>query len=77
MMLLVEGGGALLGAFHDADLIDEAHLYMAPLLIGGGLSAFAGDGAATIEAAHRFDFARPQSLGRDFVVRGVRRRGTG
>jgi len=77
MMLMVEGGGALLGAFHDADAIDELHLYFAPLLLGGGVSAFAGSGVQRVVDARRFDFARPAPIGRDFVVRGVRRRGTG
>lgn len=34
--LLVEGGGQILGAFHDAGLLDETHVYIAPKLIGGG-----------------------------------------
>lgn len=33
--LLVEGGGQILGAFHDAELLDEVHAYIAPKLIGG------------------------------------------
>ena len=33
--LLVEGGGRTLGAFHDAGLADEYHVYIASLLIGG------------------------------------------
>ena len=33
--VLVEGGGRVLGAFHDAQLADEYHIYVAPILIGG------------------------------------------
>lgn len=33
--LLVEGGGDTLGAFFDADLVDECHVFVAPKLIGG------------------------------------------
>lgn len=33
--LLVEGGGAVLGAFFDAQLVDETHVYVAPKVIGG------------------------------------------
>lgn len=72
--LMVEGGGALLGAFLDADLIDEVQLYIAPILIGGGRNAFEGEGAAGIADAQGFSFSPPEPLGRDFVVRGVRTR---
>ena len=33
--VLIEGGGRTLGAFHDANLADEYHIYVAPILIGG------------------------------------------
>ncbi|MFM8217739.1 MAG: bifunctional diaminohydroxyphosphoribosylaminopyrimidine deaminase/5-amino-6-(5-phosphoribosylamino)uracil reductase RibD, partial [Planctomycetaceae bacterium] len=33
--VLVEGGGAVLGALHDQDLIDEFHVFVAPRLLGG------------------------------------------
>jgi diaminohydroxyphosphoribosylaminopyrimidine deaminase/5-amino-6-(5-phosphoribosylamino)uracil reductase len=33
--LLVEGGGELLGAFFDAGLIDEVHVFVGPKLVGG------------------------------------------
>ena len=33
--LLVEGGGAVLGTFFDAQLVDETHVYVAPKVIGG------------------------------------------
>jgi diaminohydroxyphosphoribosylaminopyrimidine deaminase/5-amino-6-(5-phosphoribosylamino)uracil reductase len=33
--LLVEGGSELLGTFFDAGLIDEAHVFVAPKLLGG------------------------------------------
>ncbi|MCH8829447.1 MAG: bifunctional diaminohydroxyphosphoribosylaminopyrimidine deaminase/5-amino-6-(5-phosphoribosylamino)uracil reductase RibD [Planctomycetes bacterium] len=32
--LLIEGGGTTLGAFFDADLIDEFHVFVSPKLIG-------------------------------------------
>jgi diaminohydroxyphosphoribosylaminopyrimidine deaminase/5-amino-6-(5-phosphoribosylamino)uracil reductase len=69
--LMVEGGGALLGAFLDADLIDEVHLYVAPILIGGGRNAFEGDGFARISDAQRFRFSAPEQLGRDLIMRGA------
>ena len=33
--LLVEGGGGLLGLFHELDQIDEVHAFVAPKLLGG------------------------------------------
>jgi diaminohydroxyphosphoribosylaminopyrimidine deaminase/5-amino-6-(5-phosphoribosylamino)uracil reductase len=33
--VLVEGGGVLLGSLHDQRLIDEAHVFIAPRLLGG------------------------------------------
>ncbi|XZE55678.1 bifunctional diaminohydroxyphosphoribosylaminopyrimidine deaminase/5-amino-6-(5-phosphoribosylamino)uracil reductase RibD [Planctomycetaceae bacterium SH139] len=33
--VLVEGGGTLLGAMHDAQLIDEVHAFIAPKIVGG------------------------------------------
>lgn len=33
--VLIEGGGRVLGRFHDAGLSDEYHIYVAPILIGG------------------------------------------
>ena len=45
--VLVEGGPSLLGAFIDADLLDELCLTAAPILVGGSaVRIAAGDGAA-------------------------------
>lgn len=70
---LVEGGGETLGAFHDADLIDEIWLFLAPILIGGGRTAFDGAGAARLADARRFAFDPPRTLGADVLFRGLRR----
>jgi diaminohydroxyphosphoribosylaminopyrimidine deaminase/5-amino-6-(5-phosphoribosylamino)uracil reductase len=43
--VLIEGGGEILGAAHDENLIDKVQLYFAPLLAGGGVPAFGGRGA--------------------------------
>jgi diaminohydroxyphosphoribosylaminopyrimidine deaminase/5-amino-6-(5-phosphoribosylamino)uracil reductase len=70
---LIEGGGETLGAFHDADLIDEIWLFLAPMVIGGGRAAIEGAGAATLAEARRFTFEPPQAVGADVLFRGQRR----
>ena len=71
---LVEGGGALLGALLDADLVDEVALFLAPMVLGGGVSAFDGAGPARLVDARAFEFFAPERLGRDLYIRGVRAR---
>ena len=73
-MLMVEGGGAVLGAFFDADLIDEMELYIAPKIIGGGRPAFGGAGVERLSDAGRFLFSEPEMRGPDMMLRGVRRK---
>ena len=53
--VLVEGGGALLGAFADQNLADEIHVYVAPLLIGGrdAVSPLSGLGVETVARSPR------------------------
>ena len=72
--LMIEGGGKLLGSFFDADMLDEIHLFYAPLLIGGGRSGLDGIGVETIADASGFEFTTPEMIGRDLYLRGVRRR---
>ncbi len=71
--LMVEGGGEVLGAFFDANLIDEIELYIAPKLIGGGKAAFGGMGIKHLADAERFNFAAPEQCGPDILMRGIRR----
>ena len=54
--VLVEGGAGLLGSFRDADAIDETHVYIAPVLIGGdnALSPLGGLGISAMVEAGRF-----------------------
>lgn len=44
--LLVEGGAALLTSFLDAELLDEAYVFTAPILIGGAAPALLGNRVA-------------------------------
>lgn len=71
--VLVEGGGQVLGAFFDADLLEEIHLYIAPRLLGGGKPAFGGYGVDRLHEAERYWFDPPETLGPDTFLRGVKR----
>ena len=66
--LLLEGGPVLAGAFADAGEIDAARIFVAPLLIGGGAAALAGEGAATIEEAARALASEAETIGDDVLV---------
>jgi diaminohydroxyphosphoribosylaminopyrimidine deaminase/5-amino-6-(5-phosphoribosylamino)uracil reductase len=51
--ILIEGGAGVLGAFLDADALNEFHVFIAPKLLGGAaaLSPIGGRGAARIADA--------------------------
>ncbi len=74
--VLVEGGGKLLGSLVDAHLIDEVHVFVAPIITGGAKahSAIAGAGVEFIELAHRLNHVRIQQLGTDVYITGTIRR---
>jgi diaminohydroxyphosphoribosylaminopyrimidine deaminase / 5-amino-6-(5-phosphoribosylamino)uracil reductase len=68
--VLLEGGGDVLGQALDARLIDKVHFYLGPILTGGPVVAFAGQGVnATHNAAHlaRVSYTR---LGQTLLVTG-------
>jgi diaminohydroxyphosphoribosylaminopyrimidine deaminase/5-amino-6-(5-phosphoribosylamino)uracil reductase len=67
--ILVEGGAEVLGALVDAQAIDEAHVFIAPLLLGGGRSALAGTGPERLADALRLTDAEVQAVGNDVYVR--------
>lgn len=65
--VMVEAGPSILGSFLDHDLIDEAVVYIAPLMLGDeqAKSAAAGRVAPTLSAGRRFDLLRVRALGND------------
>lgn len=67
LQLLVEGGGAVVGAFHRAALVDDYVFYLAPAIMGGadGRAAFGGKGAATIADVTRGRFVSVKQIGDD------------
>ena len=70
--VLVEGGGGSLGAFHDAEAIDETWVFVAPKLLGGegSRSPLGGVGRsmATIDTALE---SHHESFGADLLIRSV------
>ncbi len=75
--LYVEGGAATAAAFLAADLVDELHLYTAPILIGGGRPALGALGLTNLAEAHgRWHIAERRQLGSDSFASYLRTRST-
>lgn len=70
--VLVEGGGVLLGSLFDADQIDEAHIFIAPKLIGGehAVPPLAGRGRDAISQAAQLYDAQIARSGDDLYIHG-------
>ena len=70
--VLVEGGGQLLGNLLDAWQIDEVHVFIAPMLVGGdqALSPLGGQGVAELSAALRLGPLAMELLGDDIYLHG-------
>ena len=73
--LYVEGGAGTAAAFLAADLVDELHLYRAPILIGDGKRALGALGLRDLAAAHdRWERCEIRQLGSDEFAAYLRRR---
>lgn len=70
--ILVEGGGAVLGSFFDAHVVDKVFIFYAPIIIGGSqaVSAIRGDGVATVKAAPRLKNIFSKKFGDNWLVSG-------
>lgn len=68
--LLCEGGGKLLGSLNDADLIDEAHIFIAPKLMGGAgaLSPVLGSGSGEMAECREFTLESREKLQEDSLL---------
>lgn len=75
--LLVEGGSEILGAFHDAGLIDEVHAFLAPKLLGGKTAPgpIGGIGLAQMSEVLSVADATWRELDGDLYLRGRISRG--
>jgi diaminohydroxyphosphoribosylaminopyrimidine deaminase/5-amino-6-(5-phosphoribosylamino)uracil reductase len=74
--LYVEGGAATAASFLAADLVDELHLYQAPIVIGGdGLASMGALGLEDLAAAHgRWRELGSRPLGSDRLTTYLRTR---
>lgn len=68
--VLIEGGGDTLSQALDQRLIDKIQLYVAPILTGGPIVAFAGAGVGSTAEAPRLDRVRHKKIGQDICVIG-------
>ena len=68
--VLIEGGGEILGQALDERLIDKVQIYVASLLTGGPVAAFAGKGCASSSEAARLERIWFAEIGGDVCVTG-------
>ena len=73
--LYVEGGAQTAASFLTDDLVDELHIYRAPVVIGDGLRALSGLGLNKLEDAHgRWRISDQRQLGSDSFTAYLRKR---
>lgn len=74
--VLVEGGGAVAGAFLDAGLVNKVTFFVAPMIIGGQTAptAVTGIGAERIGNAFQLEDLELIQRGRDVEITGYPRR---
>ena len=68
--VLIEGGGEVLGEALDQRLIDKVQIYLGPLLTGGPVVAFSGEGAGKTADALRLREIEYQQIGETVSVKG-------
>jgi diaminohydroxyphosphoribosylaminopyrimidine deaminase/5-amino-6-(5-phosphoribosylamino)uracil reductase len=68
--VLVEGGAGVFGSFHDAGLIDELHVFVAPKIVGGTAAPFpiAGIGLSTVDDGVKPVISHWEHIGEDLYV---------
>ena len=66
--VLIEGGGEVLGEALDKRLIDKVQIYLGPILTGGPIVAFPGEGAAKTANALRLRDIEYQQIGQSISL---------
>ncbi len=69
---LIEGGATVLGACFAANLVYRAHIFLAPIVIGGvsALSPVGDPGFAALADAPRFQWSSAEHCGEDIYIFG-------
>jgi diaminohydroxyphosphoribosylaminopyrimidine deaminase / 5-amino-6-(5-phosphoribosylamino)uracil reductase len=70
LSVLIEGGGQVLGAALDAALVDKVQIYVAPILTGGPVIAFAGRGVEGRAVAAHLGHVSYRRVGRSICITG-------
>ena len=68
--VLIEGGGEVLGKTLDQRLIDKVQIYLGPILTGGPIVAFPGQGAGKTADALRLRRIEYQQIGETISISG-------
>jgi diaminohydroxyphosphoribosylaminopyrimidine deaminase/5-amino-6-(5-phosphoribosylamino)uracil reductase len=68
--VLIEGGGEVLGEALDKRLINKVQIYLGPMLTGGPVLAFPGEGAAKTANALRLRDIEYQQIGQTISLGG-------
>jgi len=68
--VLIEGGGEVLGEALEKRLIDKVEIYLGPLLAGGGVIAFPGEGVEKTADALRLRDIWYEQIGETVCLRG-------
>jgi len=66
--VLIEGGGEVLGEVLDKRLIDKVQIYLGPIVSGGPVVAFRGEGAGTTAEALRLRDVRYRRIGESIRI---------
>lgn len=72
--VLIEGGGDVLGQALDQRLIDKVQIYLGPILTGGPIVAFGGNGASATAEAAKLQCVSFERIGRCVRVNGYFRK---
>lgn len=77
--LLVEGGGTLLGALFDMNVIDEYHIFIAPKIVGGksAVTPIGGEGVSLMSEAISLKNPEIRHIDNDVYIHGRFQRSEG